>query len=192
MGCSRSRRLARVVTTRAPPGCRAPARFDEQQLPRVAEGCRAPAVMPQGRACLCSPRCCPAVLDAHANRWRSSRRAACRMWCWPEDARPLVEIVFGGPHALGPRARAAGGARGGTGYFSYRPPAAAAKSGQRSAGHPRARCAPRNPGRKGESALYIAATRWRSPVREHGPELAPLLRSIARGLRRRERLARFA
>ena len=103
----------------------------------------------------------------------------------PEDARPWVEIVFGGPPPLGAAAEQVV-REAGTGYFSAAA-AAAAKSGNdlpAIAGAVRAAT-----GRQG-AALYMPL-RVALTGREHGPELAPLLRAMPAG-KARERLARFA
>jgi glutamyl-tRNA synthetase len=103
----------------------------------------------------------------------------------PEDARPWVDIVFGGPPPLGPAAEQVV-REAGAGYFSAAA-AAAAESGNdlpAIAGAVRAAT-----GRKG-AALYMPL-RVALTGRAHGPELAPLLRAMPAG-KARERLARFA
>ena len=160
---------------------RSPARFDEQQLQAWqkeavhrldAAAAREwlSAVLPRGRD--------PASLAAFT-------AAQLPNLLLPEDARPWVEIVFGGPPALEPEAaelvRAAG-----PGYFAAAA-AAAARDGsdlQGIAGAARAAT-----GRKG-SELYMPL-RLALTGRRHGPELAPLLKAMPPG-KARERLARFA
>jgi len=103
----------------------------------------------------------------------------------PEDARPWVEIVFGGPPALEPEAaelvRAAG-----PGYFSAAAAAAARDGSDLPAIAGAVRAAT---GRKG-AELYMPL-RVALTGRAHGPELAPLLKAMPAG-KARERLARFA
>src|SRR6516164_713439 len=103
----------------------------------------------------------------------------------PEDARPWVEIVFGGPPTLEPEAaelvRAAG-----PGYFSAAAAAAARDGSDLPAIAGAVRAAT---GRKG-AELYMPL-RVALTGRAHGPELAPLLKAMPAG-KARERLARFA
>jgi glutamyl-tRNA synthetase len=103
----------------------------------------------------------------------------------PEDARPWVEIVFGGPPAL-----AAAGeelVRGaGAGYFAAAAAAAATSGDDLPAIVAAVRAAT---GRKG-AALYMPL-RLALTGRSDGPELAPLLKAMPPG-KARERLARFA
>ena len=125
----------------------------------------------------------PAGLDAHATD--AFIAALLPNVVLPEDARPWVEIVFGGPPPLGAAAQQVV-REAGTGYFSAAA-AAAAKSGNdlpAIAGAVRAAT-----GRQG-AALYMPL-RVALTGREHGPELAPLLRAMPAG-KARERLARFA
>src|SRR6267378_514227 len=103
----------------------------------------------------------------------------------PEDARPWVDIVFGGPPALEPTAeevvRAAG-----VPYFSAAAAAAAASGNDLPAIAEAVRAAT---GRRG-AELYMPL-RAALTGRAHGPELAPLLKAMPAG-KARERLARFA
>src|SRR5215469_15450071 len=103
----------------------------------------------------------------------------------PEDARPWVEIVFGGPPPLEPAAaelvREAG-----RGYFSAAAAAAARDGNDLPAIAGAVRAAT---GRKGAD-LYMPL-RVALTGRAHGPELAPLLKAMPPD-KARERLARFA
>src|SRR6266478_6057899 len=160
---------------------RAPARFDEQQL-LVWQKDTVHRLSPQAARAWLGPLL-PAGLDAHATD--AFIAALLPNVVLPEDARPWVEIVFGGPPPLGAAAQQVV-REAGTGYFSAAA-AAAAKSGNdlpAIAGAVRAAT-----GRTG-AALYMPL-RVALTGREHGPELAPLLRAMPAG-KARERLARFA
>jgi nondiscriminating glutamyl-tRNA synthetase len=103
----------------------------------------------------------------------------------PEDARPWVDVVFGGPPVLDTFAERIVQEAGSV-FFSAAA-TAAEQSGndlQAIAGAVRAAT-----GRKG-AGLYMPL-RAALTGREHGPELAPLLRAMPRGVAR-ERLAKFA
>jgi len=103
----------------------------------------------------------------------------------PEDARPWVDIVFGGPLALAPAEeqviRSAGAA-----YFSAAANAAAQSGNDLSAIAGAVRAATGKKGAELYMPLRVALT-----GRDHGPELAPLLKAMPPG-KARERLARFA
>jgi len=103
----------------------------------------------------------------------------------PEDARPWVGIVFGGPPPLEPAAaelvREAG-----RGYFSAAAAAAARDGNDLPAIAGAVRAAT---GRKGAD-LYMPLRVALTGI-AHGPELAPLLKAMPPG-EARERLARFA
>ena len=160
---------------------RAPARFDEQQL-LVWQKDAVRRLSPQAARAWLAPLL-PAGLDAHATD--AFIAALLPNVVLPEDARPWVEIVFGGPPPLGAAAQQVV-REAGTGYFAAAA-AAAAKSGNdlpAIAGAVRAAT-----GRQG-AALYMPL-RVALTGREHGPELAPLLRAMPAG-KARERLARFA
>jgi glutamyl-tRNA synthetase len=160
---------------------RAPARFDEQQLgvwqreavrrlsPEDASRWLAP-LLPPGLPAPAAQALCAALLPNLT---------------LPEDARPWIEIVFGGPPTL--TASAAALVQGaGTRYFAAAA-AAAATNGNDLAGIAGAVRAAT--GRRG-AELYM-------PLRaaltgcDHGPELAPLLKAMPPG-KAHERLVRFA
>jgi len=160
---------------------RSPARFDEQQL-RVwqkdavhaltAEAARAwlAAVLPAGLE--------PAAAQAFL-------AAVLPNILLPEDARAWADIVFGAPPALEPAAEAL--VRGaGSDYFAAAAAAAALNATDLPAIAGAVRAAT---GRRG-AALYMPL-RAALTGREHGPELAPLLRALPAG-KAAERLARFA
>ena len=160
---------------------RAPARFDEQQL-LVWQKDAVHALSPQAARAWLAPLL-PAGLDAHATE--AFIAALLPNVVLPEDARPWVDIVFGGPPPLG----AAGEQvvrEAGAGYFAAAAAAAAASGNDLPAIAGAVRAAT---GRKG-AALYMPL-RVALTGREHGPELAPLLRAMPAG-KARERLARFA
>jgi glutamyl-tRNA synthetase len=159
---------------------RAPARFDEQQLavwqreavralsPAAARGWLAP-VLPPGLPAPAAEALAAALVPNLT---------------LPADARPWVEIVFGGPPVL--TASAAALVRGaGTAYFAAA--AAAAANGNDLAGIAAAVRAAT--GRRG-AELYMPL-RAALTGRDHGPELAPLLKAMPAG-KAHERLARFA
>jgi glutamyl-tRNA synthetase len=102
----------------------------------------------------------------------------------PEDARPWVDVVFGGPLALAPPEeqviRDAG-----SDYFAAAAGAAAASGNDLKAITGAVKAAT---GRKG-AELYMPL-RVALTGRAHGPELAPLLKAMPPG-KARERLARF-
>ena len=160
---------------------RAPARFDEQQLNVWQKDAVHHLSAAAARAWL-APVLPPGLDERAAGAFVA---ALLPNLVLPEDARPWVEIVFGGPPALEPAGeelvREAG-----AGYFSAAA-AAAARDGndlQAIAGAVRAAT-----GRKGAD-LYMPL-RAALTGRAHGPELAPLLKAMPPG-KARERLARFA
>jgi glutamyl-tRNA synthetase len=103
----------------------------------------------------------------------------------PEDARPWVDIVFGGPPAL-EAAEEQVVRNAGAGYFSAAASAAAEKGNDLPAIAGAVRAATGKKGAELYMPLRVALT-----GRAHGPELAPLLRAMPAG-KARERLARFA
>jgi glutamyl-tRNA synthetase len=160
---------------------RAPARFDEQQLgvwQREAVHRLSPE---EARAWLSG--LLPAGLEERAIE--AFIGAVLPNLLLPEDARPWVEIVFGGPPPLEPSAEAVVRSAG-AGYFSAAAAAAAASGNDLPAIAGAVRAAT---GRKG-AELYMPL-RAALTGRAHGPELAPLLRAMPAG-KARERLARFA
>jgi nondiscriminating glutamyl-tRNA synthetase len=160
---------------------RAPARFDEPQL-RVWQKDAVHHLSPAAARSWLN-----AVLPVGIDERTSSAFIAAVLpnLVLPEDARPWVEIVFGGPPVL-----AAAGeelVRGaGAGYFAAAAAAAATRSDDLPAIAAAARAAS---GRRG-AALYMPL-RLALTGRADGPELAPLLKAMPPG-QARERLARFA
>src|SRR5207237_1191328 len=115
----------------------------------------------------------PAGLDAHATE--AFIAALLPNVVLPEDARPWVDIVFGGPPPLG----AAGEQvvrEAGAGYFAAAAAAAAASGNDLPAIAGAVRAAT---GRKG-AALYMPL-RVALPRRAHGAELAPPLKAMPAG-----------
>jgi nondiscriminating glutamyl-tRNA synthetase len=160
---------------------RAPARFDEGQLNVWQKDAVHHLSVEAARAWLAGVL--PAGLDERAAA--AFVAALLPNLVLPEDARPWVTIVFGGPPALEPEGEALV-RQAGAGYFSAAA-AAAAKDGTdlpAIAGAVRAAT-----GRKGAD-LYMPL-RLALTGRAHGPELAPLLKAMPAG-KARERLARFA
>jgi nondiscriminating glutamyl-tRNA synthetase len=102
----------------------------------------------------------------------------------PEDARPWVDVVFGGPLSLDP-AEEQVIREAGTEYFSAAASAAAQSGNDLPAIAGAVKAAT---GKKG-AALYMPL-RVALTGRAHGPELAPLLKAMPPG-KARERLARF-
>ena len=159
---------------------RAPARFDEQQLNVWQKDAVHHLSTDAARAWLGG--ILPAGLDERAAA--AFVAALLPNLVLPEDARPWVEIVFGGPPALEPAGEVLV-RQAGAGYFSAAA-AAAAKDGNdlpAIAGAVRAAT-----GRKG-AELYMPL-RVALTGRAHGPELAPLLKAMPPG-KALERLARF-
>jgi len=160
---------------------RSPARFDEQQLKVWQKD--AVHRLPAAAAREWLAPVLPAELDEQSAA--AFTAAMLPNLLLPGDARPWVEIVFGGPPALEPEGaelvRAAG-----PGYFSAAAAAAARAGGDLPAIAGAVRAAT---GRKGAD-LYMPL-RVALTGRAHGPELAPLLKAMPPG-KARERLARFA
>ena len=103
----------------------------------------------------------------------------------PAEARPWIDIVFGGP----PEMEEGGEAvvrNAGAGYFAAAAAAAAASGNDLAAIVGAARAVSGRAGRELYMPLRLALT-----GRTHGPELAPLLKAMPPG-KARERLARFA
>ena len=160
---------------------RAPARFDAQQL-NVWQKDVVHQLSPQEARAWLAPLL-PAGLDGHAVS--AFVAAVLPNLVLPEDARPWVDIVFGGPPSLELAAaevvRAAG-----SGYFT----AAAAAADRDGNDLPAIAAAVRAAtGRRG-AQLYLPL-RVALTGRAHGPELAQLLKAMPPGAAR-ERLARFA
>jgi nondiscriminating glutamyl-tRNA synthetase len=159
---------------------RAPARFDVQQLNvwQKEAAHRLPAEV--ARRWLGS--IIPADLDESAIA--AFLAAVLPNVVLPEDARPWVDVVFGGPIALAPPEeqviRAAG-----SDYFAAAAGAAAESGNDLKAITGAVKAAT---GRKG-AELYMPL-RVALTGRAHGPELAPLLKAMPPG-KARERLARF-
>jgi glutamyl-tRNA synthetase len=159
---------------------RAPSRFDEQQLHVWQKDTVHHLSNESARAWLA-----PVLPAGLGEQEASAFVAAVRPnLVLPADARPWLDIVFGGPPALEPAAEAVVRSAGSS-YFAAA--AAAARAGAdlpAIAGAVRAAT-----GRKG-AELYM-------PLRvaltglAHGPELAPLLKAMPAG-KACERLARFA
>jgi glutamyl-tRNA synthetase len=160
---------------------RAPARFDEQQLNVWQKDVVHRLTPAAARVWLA--RALPAGLDEAAAA--AFIDAVLPNLLLPEDARPWVDIVFGGPPALEP-AGAELVRQAGAGYFSAAAAAAARDGNDLPAIAGAVRAAT---GRKGAD-LYMPL-RVALTGRAHGPELAPLLRAMPPGTAR-ERLARFA
>ena len=160
---------------------RAPARFEEQQL-NVWQKDAVHRLGPAEARTWLAP-VLPATLDEAAGA--AFVAALLPNVLLPEDARPWVDIVFGGPPSLEPAAvelvRQAG-----RGYFSAAAAAAARDGSDLPAIAGAVRAAT---GRKGAD-LYMPL-RLALTGRAHGPELAPLLKAMPAG-KARERLARFA
>jgi len=160
---------------------RAPARFDEQQLNVWQKDAVHRLSVAQAREWLAGVL--PTGLDEPAAA--AFTAAVLPNLLLPEDARPWVEIVFGGPPPLEPAAaelvREAG-----RGYFSAAAAAAARDGSDLPAIAGAVRAAT---GRKGAD-LYMPLRVALTGI-AHGPELAPLLKAMPPG-KARERLARFA
>jgi glutamyl-tRNA synthetase len=160
---------------------RAPARFDEQQL-NVWQKDLVHGLTPAAARAWLAP-VLPAGLDEAAAA--AFIAAVLPNLVLPEDARPWVDIVFGGPPALEPAGEALV-REAGAGYFSAAAAAAARDGNDLPAILGAVRAAT---GRKGAD-LYMPL-RVALTGRAHGPELAPLLKAMPPG-KARERLARFA
>jgi glutamyl-tRNA synthetase len=160
---------------------RAPARFDEQQL-NVWQKDVVHRLTPAAARAWLAP-VLPAGLDEAAAA--AFIAAVLPNLLLPEDARPWVDIVFGGPPALEPAGEALV-RQAGAGYFSAAAAAAARDGNDLPAIAGAVRAAT---GRKGAD-LYMPL-RVALTGRAHGPELATLLRAMPPGTAR-ERLVRFA
>jgi glutamyl-tRNA synthetase len=160
---------------------RAPARFDEQQLRVWQKDAVHRLSVAAARTWLAGVL--PPGLESQAAA--AFTAAVLPNLLLPEDARPWVEIVFGGPPPLEPAAaelvREAG-----RGYFSAAAAAAARDGNDLPAIAGAVRAAT---GRKGAD-LYMPLRVALTGI-AHGPELAPLLKAMPPG-KARERLARFA
>jgi len=160
---------------------RAPARFDEEQLRVWQKAAVHHLTVPAARAWLAGVL--PPGLDERAAD--AFIAAVLLNLVLPEDARPWIEIVFGGPPPLAPEAEALV-RRAGAHFFS-----AAAEGASRDASDLRAiaGAARAATGRTGAD-LYMPL-RAALTGRDHGPELAPLLKAMPPGAAR-ARLVRFA
>jgi glutamyl-tRNA synthetase len=160
---------------------RAPARFDEQQL-RVWQKESIQTMSPDAARRWLEP-ILPATLDEASAR--AFVEAVLPNVVLPSDATPWVDIIFGGPPALGREdehhVRDAG-----PGYFSAAARAAMDHPADLAGMAAAVRAAT---GRKG-AALYMPL-RVALTGRSHGPELAPLVKAMPPE-QARSRLARFA
>jgi glutamyl-tRNA synthetase len=160
---------------------RAPSRFDAQQL-QTWQKDAVHQLSPQAARAWLAPVLPPGLEESAAGAFIA---ALLLNLVLPEDARPWVEIVFGGPPPLEPAAeelvRTAG-----TGYFSAAAAAAARSGNDLPAIAGAVRAATGRQGAELYMPLRVALT-----GRAHGPELAPLLKAMPAG-KARERLARFA
>jgi nondiscriminating glutamyl-tRNA synthetase len=160
---------------------RSPARFDEQQLNVWQKEAVHRLSADSARRWLSSV--IPAGLDESAVN--AFIAAVLPNVVLPEEARPWVDVVFGGPVILAPaEEQVIRGA--GTGFFSAAAYAAAEHGNDLPAIASAVRAAT---GKKG-AALYMPV-RVALTGRSHGPELAPLLKAMPPG-KARERLARFS
>jgi nondiscriminating glutamyl-tRNA synthetase len=159
---------------------RAPARFDQQQLNVWQK--EAVHRLPADVARRWLGSIIPAGLDESVVS--AFLAAVLPNVVLPEDARPWVDVVFGGPLALAPAEeqviRNAGAA-----YFSAAAGAAAQSGNDLPAIAGAVRAATGKKGAELYMPLRVALT-----GRAHGPELAPLLKAMPPG-KARERLARF-
>jgi nondiscriminating glutamyl-tRNA synthetase len=159
---------------------RSPARFDEQQLHVWQKEAVHRLPVDVARRWLGSVL--PAGLDDVAVNAFIAAVLPNRVL--PEDARPWVDVVFGGPLSLDP-AEEQVIREAGTEYFSAAASAAAQSGNDLPAIAGAVKAAT---GKKG-AALYMPL-RVALTGRAHGPELAPLLKAMPPG-KARERLARF-
>ena len=160
---------------------RAPARFDEQQLHVWQKEAAHRMSLERARSWLASVL--PAgASDSAVNAFLAAVQPNVVL---PEDARPWVDVVFGGPPALG-AAEEQIVRNAGSGFFSAASEAAAQSGNdlQAIAGAVRAAT-----GKKGAD-LYMPLRVAISGL-AHGPELASLLKAMPPGAAH-ERLARFA
>lgn len=159
---------------------RAPARFDEQQLNVWQKEAAHRLPLEAARGWLRDVL--PAGLEESAVN--AFIAAVLPNVVLPEDARPWVDVVFGGPLALAPaEERVIRNA--GTEYFSAAASAAAQSDNDLAAIAAAVRAATGKKGAELYMPLRVALT-----GRAHGPELAPLLKAMPPG-KARERLARF-
>jgi nondiscriminating glutamyl-tRNA synthetase len=160
---------------------RSPARFDEQQLNvwQKEAAHRLPADV--ARRWLGS--IIPAGLDESAVS--AFLAAVMPNVVLPDDARPWVDVVFGGALALQP-AEEQVIRNAGAGYFSVAASAAERSGNDWPAITSAVKAATGKKGAELYMPLRVALT-----GRAHGPELAPLLKAMPPG-KARERLARFA
>jgi glutamyl-tRNA synthetase len=159
---------------------RSPARFDEQQLNVWQKEAAHRLPLDTARRWLSSV--IPAGLDESAVS--AFIAAVLPNVVLPEDARPWVEVVFGGPLELA-AAEEQLVRKAGTEFF-----AAAASAAERSGNDLTAIAgAVREATGKKGADLYMPL-RVALTGRSHGPELAPLLKTMPPG-KARERLARF-
>ena len=160
---------------------RAPARFDEQQL-RVWQKDAVHHLAPSAaRAWLAGVL--PAGLDERAAE--AFVAALLPNLVLPEDARPWIDIVFGGPPDLGAAVEALV-REAGPRFFSAAADAASRDGSDLRAIAAAARAATGRTGADLYMPLRAALT-----GRDHGPELVPLLKAMPPG-QTRARLARFA
>jgi glutamyl-tRNA synthetase len=160
---------------------RAPARFDEQQLTVWQKDAVHHLTPEAARGWL--QGVLPPTLDEHSAS--AFVGAILPNLVLPGDARPWVDIVFGGPPALEEGGEALV-REAGAGYFAAAAAAAAASGNDLAAIAGAVRAATGRQGRELYMPLRLALT-----GRAHGPELAPLLKAMPPGAAR-ERLARFA
>jgi nondiscriminating glutamyl-tRNA synthetase len=160
---------------------RAPARFDEQQLNVWQKEWVNHLPLDKARAWLAGT--VPAGVDERTGQ--AFVEAVLPNILLPEDARSWAQIVFGDPPALAAEdeqvVRSAGPV-----YFSAAANAAAANGNDLQAIVSAVRAATGRTGAALYKPLRVALT-----GRQHGPELAPLLKAMPPG-KARERLARFA
>ncbi len=160
---------------------RSPARFDEQQLNVWQK--EAVHRLPADTARRWLASVLPAGLDeAAANAFIAAVLPNITL---PEEARPWVDVVFGGPVTLSP-AEEQVISNAGAEFFSAAAHAAAEHGNDLPAIVGAVRAAT---GKKG-AELYMPV-RVALTGRSHGPELAPLLKAMPPG-KARERLARFS
>ncbi len=159
---------------------RSPARFDEQQLNVWQKEAAHRLPLEAARRWLSS--IIPAGLDESAAS--AFLTAVLPNIVLPEDARPWVDVVFGGPLTLSASdeqvIRKAGAE-----FFSAAASAAASSGNDLTAVVSAVRAATGKKGADLYMPLRVALT-----GRAHGPELAPLLKAMPPG-KARERLARF-
>ena len=160
---------------------RAPARFDEQQL-QVWQKDAVHRLSPDAARAWLAPELPPGLDEQAAAAFTAALQPNLVL---PEDARPWTGIVFGGPPALGPEAETLV-RQAGAGFFSAAAEAASWDGSDLRAIAGAARAATGRTGADLYMPLRAALT-----GRDHGPELAPLLKALPPG-QTRARLARFA